>query len=90
MRGAVVLCAALALAGCRETGVTEVADDPCGATQYQSLVGQDRAAIAAAGLEAGRDLRILGPDDMATMDYRADRLNIDLDDAGVVTRLRCG
>lgn len=82
-----VVCAGVALVGCRDEAT---AGDTCGAGRHQALIGQDRAAIDAAGLEPGPKLRILGPDDMATMDHRPDRLNIDLDADGQVTGLRCG
>ena len=67
-------------------------DDPdaCGASRYAGLVGQDRAAVAAAGLQPGPKVRIIGPDDMITMDLRMDRLNVELDRAGKVVRVRCG
>ena len=34
--------------------------------------------------------RVLRPDDAATMDFRAERLNILLDDGGQIDGLRCG
>ena len=34
--------------------------------------------------------RVLGPDDIATQDYRIDRLNVFVDEAGVIQRLTCG
>ena len=34
--------------------------------------------------------RVLRPGDMATMDYRQDRLNIKLDEYGRINELRCG
>ncbi|KRA75254.1 hypothetical protein ASD78_09690 [Lysobacter sp. Root667] len=37
-----------------------------------------------------RDARVLKPGSAATMDYRADRINIDLNDRGAITGLRCG
>ncbi|UYG00462.1 I78 family peptidase inhibitor [Halomonas sp. GD1P12] len=37
-----------------------------------------------------RDVRVLPPNSVATMDYREDRLNIELDEAGRITALRCG
>jgi hypothetical protein len=37
-----------------------------------------------------RIARVLRPDDMATMEERQDRLNIDLDDGGQIVGLRCG
>lgn len=37
-----------------------------------------------------RQVRVLRPNDMATMDHRPDRLNIHLDDQDVIDALRCG
>lgn len=35
-------------------------------------------------------IRIIRPGDMVTKDYRTDRLNVELDDNDVVTRVYCG
>ena len=35
-------------------------------------------------------IRVFGPGDAVTMDYRADRLNVELDDGGNVVRIFCG
>ena len=40
--------------------------------------------------KASADVRHIRPDTQVTMDYRAARLNIDIDAAGVVTGVRCG
>ncbi|KNX78409.1 hypothetical protein DA83_23165 [Pseudomonas sp. 250J] len=34
--------------------------------------------------------RILKPHDMITLEYRSERLNLNVDDKGVVTRVNCG
>ena len=34
--------------------------------------------------------RVLGPDDIATQDYRIDRLNVYVNGAGIIQRLTCG
>jgi hypothetical protein len=34
--------------------------------------------------------RILKPDDMVTLEYRSERLNLNVDRQGVVTRVNCG
>ena len=65
----------------------------CNAAPAQSMVG--REATGELGAEALRltgaaSLRWIPPGAMVTMDYREDRLNIDLDDAGRITGLRCG
>lgn len=65
----------------------------CDAAQVQGLVGT--AFDEAAGTQAMQDanaqqLRVLKPEDMATMDFVGERLNIELDDKGVVSSVRCG
>lgn len=65
----------------------------CDAAPAQSLIGQ--AASAELGADAikrtgARTLRWIQPGTMVTMDFRPDRLNINLDEKNVVTRLTCG
>lgn len=65
----------------------------CNAEALASLVS--RAGTAELGAEAqrrsnARALRWIRPGDAVTMDYREDRLNIELDAEGKVTRLNCG
>lgn len=66
---------------------------PCDTEAVQSLIGTQgsEAVYAKAMQDAGAKAhRALGPDDMATMDFRPDRLNIDLDADGRITGFRCG
>ena len=59
----------------------------------QDLVGQqaDEAVVARATADSGSaSVRVLGPGQPATMDFREDRLNILTDEAGVIEQLRCG
>ena len=65
----------------------------CDATRAQSLVGEaatdelvERARVAAGAATA----RTLRPDQMATLEYREDRLNLRLDASGVVASIDCG
>lgn len=92
MRGLLVLCAGLALAGCRDDAVSSDAAqvDACGSAAHQDLIGQPVQALEAAGLVAGPDVRVLGPTSMATMDHRPDRLNIKHDAGGTITEVDCG
>lgn len=65
----------------------------CDAAAVQHLIGKPETA--AAGAEAQRlsgaaRMRWIRPGQMVTMDYREDRLNIDLDASGRITGLRCG
>ena len=67
--------------------------DPCGTQAVSSYVGVNatapvRAAIATA---LGHDrIRWIKPGTAVTQDYRPDRLNIILNDAGRVMTMRCG
>lgn len=84
---------ALPLAACKEDDEeTASGPDPdaCNASQFQHLVGRDEAAVAEAGIEPGQKTRIFGPGDMLTMDYRSDRINVELDAVGEVVRVYCG
>ncbi len=60
----------------------------CGAENLQWLVARRESALAAVSLPAGT--RTLRPGDMRTMDHRPDRLNIQLDEEGRITRVFCG
>lgn len=63
-------------------------DDICNAAAYASLVGKSEKDPAVP--PAGPDVRHIHPDDQVTLDYRVERLNIDIDAKGVITGLRCG
>lgn len=62
--------------------------DTCQMAAHQSLIGQVGADIDRATLPQGA--RVICHDCVVTMDYRADRLNVDLGADGKVTRLHCG
>jgi hypothetical protein len=65
----------------------------CDATQVQSLIGQaytDDIGAQAQQDASARDLRVLKPDDVTTMEFVGERLNIELDEKSVITGLRCG
>jgi hypothetical protein len=90
-RFALITVAALALAACQQdddVAASPAPEDACGAAPLQSIVGED---IADHGeLEPDDKLRVIGPDTAVTMDYRADRLNVEYDEAGTITRVYCG
>lgn len=65
------------------------ADDACGAADKQSWVGQPRTSVPAA--PAGQTWRVFETDDAVTEDFRADRLNVEVDPATQnVVRVSCG
>ena len=64
------------------------AADACGAAQLQGLVGQPATALQA--IRFSQPMRVIGPDMMVTQEYNAARLNMYLDDAGMISRVVCG
>ena len=65
----------------------------CNADAIQPYVGQvaTPTAVEAARKAAGAELvRALKPNDAATLDYRAERINILVDDANKILRATCG
>ncbi|MBF9042582.1 hypothetical protein HKCCE4037_04550 [Rhodobacterales bacterium HKCCE4037] len=80
-----VFSLAFVIAGCVQA---QEAEDECGAAGLQGLVGQT-AAIAELLEFPGQVVRIVGPGDAVTMDYRSDRLNILIED-GLIESISCG
>ena len=65
----------------------------CDAARAQGLVGRVATAelrAEAMRLSGAQSLRNIPEGTMVTMDFREDRLNIELDRANRVTRIRCG
>lgn len=79
------MAAPLALAAC----ITEPAARGAACTDgaYDGLVG---ANIATVTLPAELDQRIVREGEVVTMEFKADRLTIITDEAGIVTRAYCG
>lgn len=90
MKTGLFLALPLLLAAC----VT--ADDPvaaapeqsgCGAAGFQGLIGQPKAALSSLTLPAGT--RIIGPEQAVTMDFRPDRLNVEIGPDARIARIGC-
>jgi hypothetical protein len=79
-----LLAAVLGLAAC----VGDPGVDACGAAGMQDLVGRDDSVLAAMTLPQGT--RVIHPGTPVTEDYRAERLNIDVDQSGRITGVWCG
>ena len=96
------LLATVILAGCANSTVPEDAPRPstmqetkndCDASHLQSHVGQPHSEALEQTLShqsQAKRLRVIKPSQGYTMDYRSDRLNIYVDDAGRIKQLSCG
>lgn len=84
---AVLAVAALVVAGCDGGAIQAGPEDACNAGGYAGLVGSDLAAVT---LPAALNDRVLGPGDVATLDYDPTRLNIRVDAENRVLSLDCG
>lgn len=65
----------------------------CDAGLAQFAIGKQASIDLLSQLRArsgSQDARILGPDDMVTLEYRSERVNVNTDASGKVTRINCG
>lgn len=76
------------LAACQPGGPDGVGPSSCGADALQALVGQPTSVLQT--MKFGSQTRILRPGTAVTMDYRPDRLNIEIDAAERIVRVQCG
>ncbi|UZJ58626.1 I78 family peptidase inhibitor [Pseudomonas sp. KU26590] len=99
-----LMLAAALLAGC--SSMTKSSSQPedrvtssaggyarCDVAAVQFAVGKPASAalLDQAKAKAGaQTARVLGPNDIVTMEYRSDRLNLNTDDSGKVNRVNCG
>ena len=60
----------------------------CGMEDLQEYVGRRRTTVSRSVLPA--NFRVLGPDSVTTMEYRADRLTIRIDRNDVIESITCG
>ena len=63
-------------------------EDTCDASTYGTLVGQDATALEKI-LILGM-VRVIRPGDAVTTDFRAARINFNIDDSGTISRIFCG
>ena len=80
-----------AIAACTtptQTGQTGNGQDSCGLAQHQNLIGMDESAIDQSALPAHHRIICMGC--MATMEYVADRLTIQMGPGHKVASIRCG
>ncbi len=65
----------------------------CDASKLGDLIGKTATSAVVADAQQrsmSRTVRVIKPGVAVTMDYRTDRLNIDVTDRNVVTATRCG
>ena len=65
----------------------------CDADRAQAAIGQnadDRLAERSRNQAGAKVVRVLKPDSVMTTEYNPERLNLLLDDQGVVSRVNCG
>lgn len=75
-----------AFAACVEEAIPPA--ETCGAAALQDLVGQSETVLQT--MKFGTPVRIIHPGMAVTMDYSADRLNIEINEAGMISRVTCG
>lgn len=67
--------------------------DKCNAEAVQDMLGQRVTPALSKQIKekaGAKTVRVLGPTDPMTMDYKSSRLNIDTDEAEVIDRITCG
>lgn len=95
------LLAAALLTGCSSTStesakapvVTDTGSSRCEAKAAEFTIGKKASPqlLEQARTRAGaQNARFLKPDDMVTLEYRSDRLNLNTDNNLVITRVNCG
>lgn len=65
----------------------EPIENACGALELQGLVGQSARVLET--MRFGTEVRIIRPGTAVTMDFRAERLNIEIDAVERITRVYC-
>ncbi|HEX8055255.1 MAG TPA: I78 family peptidase inhibitor [Novosphingobium sp.] len=76
-----------------ESAKPEPAADECGASKLGSYMGQAAGADTMAKIKQtiGHErIRTINPGDAVTMDFRPDRLNVEVGEDGRIKRLHCG
>lgn len=72
---------------------TAGATDMCNAEAVRWAIGREptQDVVERARVESGSNaVRVIRPGDVVTMDYRGDRLNLDVNDRNAIVGARCG
>lgn len=93
MHAALTLALAAGLAACTtvEKAGTPAEGGACNAAAAQPYVGKPASAADQARAASGaKAMRLIRPGQAVTMDYRPDRLNVELDASDSIVRIACG
>ncbi len=88
-----VLMACVLLAACAQGADESLADEngpdlrSCNGQEWLAFVGQPAAQLDD---KLPKTARVIGPDAAVTQDFRPDRINVDVDEAGTIIGIRCG
>lgn len=88
----VMLAGCTAQDGTRPETSAPVGSDACGASKVGSYVGMqptDEVLAKIKSASGAQMLRVVGPNDAMTMDFREDRLTITTGEDGRIKTLRC-
>jgi len=87
------------LAGCAAQGearpdlaAASPTADACGASKVSRFIGMQKSDEVLAKIKSAsgaQTLRVVGPNDAMTMDFREDRLTVTTDENGRIKTLRC-
>lgn len=84
----IILVMVLAMNTSCITETAQTGEDQCGASELQHLIGENGSVLDS--MKFAGPVRILEPGQAMTMDYSVERLNIQLDDSGMISRVWCG
>ena len=88
-----ILLLPLALGACAGSGARPSGEKNCDATKVAGFEGRpaDEAGVERVRRAAGAAIvRVVKPGMMVTMDYRPERVTVEVDEQGRITRIACG
>jgi hypothetical protein len=71
-----------------DNGLEKREPDSCGAASLGHLIGQNEGVVRTVRTKGA--YRVIPPGALVTQDYDSFRLNVHIDDAGMIEKLTCG